>query len=71
MIVRQSVADIDTFSKAVVKNNICEIRVRNGEPVIRSFGTSDLDAIRKLRKLMDQLAEDASEKASNLKTQQL
>lgn len=71
MIVRQSVADIDTFSKAVIKNSVCEIRVRNGEPVIRSFGNSDLDAIRKLRKLMDQLAEDASEKAKNLKTQSL
>jgi hypothetical protein len=58
MIVRQSVADIDTFSKAVVKNGVCEIRVRNGEPVIKSVGKNDLDAIRKLRKLLDQLHDE-------------
>ena len=61
MIIRSmaSVADIDSFSKATVKDGQCQIRLKNGEPVMRCFGNNDLDAIRKFRKLLDQLAEDA------------
>jgi hypothetical protein len=70
MITREmgSMSDIDSFSKAVVKDNQCQIRLKNGEPVMRCFGNSNLDAIRKFRKLLDQLAEDASKKSNDLKT---
>jgi hypothetical protein len=70
MITREigSMADIDTFSKAVVKDGQCQIRLRNGEPVMRCCGNSNLDAIRKFRKLLDQLAEDTSKKSNDLKT---
>lgn len=69
MIVRStaSVADIDCFSKATVKDGQCQIRLKNGEPVIRSIGKNDLEAIRNLRRLLDQLSEEASKKSDDPK----
>jgi hypothetical protein len=64
MIIRQmgSVTDIDGFSKAVVSNGQCQIRLKNGEPVIRCFGKNDLDAIKRLRILIDRLEADRQNK---------
>jgi hypothetical protein len=60
LIPESSVVDIDIFCKAVVSNNQCQIRLKTGEPVIRSFGKNNLDAIRNLKKLIDQLIDESS-----------
>jgi hypothetical protein len=50
----------DMFLKFSAKNCQCLIRNAQGEVLVRSIGTNDLDAIRKLRKLFDHVAEDAA-----------
>ena len=52
----------DLFLKASVKNCQVIIRDRTGEPIIRCIGKNDLDAIRKLRRCLDQVALDNENK---------
>lgn len=52
----------DMFVKVSAKNCQCLLRNAHGEVLVRSIGRNDLDAIRKMRKLFDDMVDEIENK---------